>query len=130
MWPSASTAATLSAAVSRRAPGMPRSPRVGPASHAPTDPARTDGRSGPSVDPALRAAASSAATLHPASTRAMPVTPSTEAMRSSEPRSSSTPLGGGCTGASALPRTRSGSFHARTTATARPSEAMLGGETR
>src|SRR5205814_2061439 len=70
MRPSARTAAMVSAAVCRRAPGMPRWPRVGPASQAPTDPARTDGGSGPSVHPERRTADSSAATLQPASTRA------------------------------------------------------------
>ena len=73
--PSPSTAETDRAAVSRREPGTARSPRVGPASQAPTDPARTDGKSGPRVAPVRRAEVSRAATLHPASTRAMPVAP-------------------------------------------------------
>ena len=80
MRPSGRMAARLSAAVSRRAPAIPRAPRVGPASHAPTEPARTEGKSGPSVQPARRTADSSAATLHPASTRAIPVAAFTVAM--------------------------------------------------
>src|SRR5213078_4796160 len=48
----------------------------------------------------------------------------------SEPGSSRTPEAGAFTGASPLPRTRRSTLCARTTATARPSEAILGGVTR
>ena len=65
-----------------------------------------EGTSGPKVAPPRRAAVSSADTLQPASTRAMPVGPSTAAIRSRAVSSSSAPPAGASTGASPFPRTR------------------------